>query len=75
SHEYHVLVLEDDPYGDIQFHQDEVYQPSASFDDEQTHVIYTSTFSKSVVPALRTGWATGPAEILQMMVQAKQMND
>ncbi len=75
SHEYHVLVLEDDPYGDIQFHQDEVYQPIASFDDEQTHVIYTSTFSKSVVPALRTGWATGPAEILQMMVQAKQMND
>lgn len=75
SHEYHVLVLEDDPYGDIQFHQDEVYRPIASFDDEQTHVIYTSTFSKSVVPALRTGWATGPAEILQMMVQAKQMND
>ncbi|AZU62221.1 PLP-dependent aminotransferase family protein [Neobacillus mesonae] len=69
------LILEDDPYGDIQYHQDEVYRPIASFDREQTHVMYTSTFSKSVVPALRTGWVTGPEEVLQLMIQAKQMND
>jgi 2-aminoadipate transaminase len=73
--EYNVLVLEDDPYGDIQFHTEEQYFPVASFDHEQSHVIYTSTFSKSVVPALRTGWVTGPSEVIKMMVQAKQMND
>jgi 2-aminoadipate transaminase len=73
--EYNVLVLEDDPYGDIQFHTEEQYFPVASFDQEQSHVIYTSTFSKSVVPALRTGWVTGPSEVIKMMVQAKQMND
>jgi 2-aminoadipate transaminase len=74
-YEYNVLVLEDDPYGDIQFHQEEEYHPVAAFDTYQSHVVYTSTFSKSVVPALRTGWVTGPIEIIQMMVQAKQMND
>ena len=74
-YQFDVLVLEDDPYSDIQFHQDEVYHPIASYDKEQTHVLYTSTFSKSVVPALRTGWVTGPAEVLEMMTQAKQMND
>lgn len=73
--EYNVLILEDDPYGDIQFHPEEQYCPVASFDYEQTHVLYTSTFSKSVVPALRTGWVTGPSEVINMMVQAKQMND
>src|SRR5262249_2077489 len=55
-YKYNVLVLEDDPYGDIQFHYEEQYQPVAAFDKQQSHVIYTSTFSKSVVPALRTGW-------------------
>ncbi|MGX6443219.1 aminotransferase-like domain-containing protein [Neobacillus sp. K501] len=74
-YENNILVLEDDPYGDIQFHPEEQYHPIASFDHQQTHVVYTSTFSKSVVPALRTGWVTGPAEVIKMMSQAKQMND
>ncbi|MGG3466937.1 PLP-dependent aminotransferase family protein [Neobacillus pocheonensis] len=75
SYEYNVLVLEDDPYGDIQFHDEEYYQPVAAFDYQQSHVVYTSTFSKSVVPALRTGWVTGPVEVVKMMAKAKQMND
>ncbi|WP_423802457.1 PLP-dependent aminotransferase family protein [Neobacillus sp. SAB-20_R2A] len=74
-YQYNILILEDDPYGDIQFHDDEYYQPLASLDEQRTHVVYTSTFSKSVVPALRTGWVTGPIEIIQMMAKAKQMND
>ncbi len=73
--EFNVLILEDDPYGDIQFHPEEQYTPLAELDQHQSHVLYTSTFSKSVVPALRTGWVTGPKEIVQMMVRAKQMND
>ncbi|MBS4211006.1 MULTISPECIES: aminotransferase-like domain-containing protein [Neobacillus] len=74
-YQYNILILEDDPYGDIQFHEHEHYQPLASLDEQRTHVVYTSTFSKSVVPALRTGWVTGPIEIIQMMAKAKQMND
>ncbi|XJZ28254.1 PLP-dependent aminotransferase family protein [Bacillota bacterium Lsc_1132] len=72
---YNILILEDDPYGDIKFQEDEVYQPIASLDKQLSHVMYTSTFSKSVAPALRTGWVTGPSEVVRMMAQAKQMAD
>ncbi|HJV45285.1 MAG TPA: PLP-dependent aminotransferase family protein [Bacillota bacterium] len=72
---YNVLVLEDDPYGEIQFDDRETYQPLASLDQERTHVLYTSTFSKTVVPALRSGWITGPKEVIRMMAQAKQASD
>lgn len=72
---YHVLILEDDPYGDIQFNEGEVYPPIAALDHNQEHVLYTSTFSKSVVPALRTGWVTGPVPVMKMITQAKQMAD
>ncbi|MEB1807525.1 MAG: PLP-dependent aminotransferase family protein [Bacillaceae bacterium] len=75
AQKYHVIIFEDDPYGDIQFDKDETYYPIASFDKEGTHVLYTSTFSKTAVPALRTGWIAGPHQIIRIMSQAKQAND
>ncbi|AWB46602.1 aminotransferase [Paenibacillus sp. CAA11] len=72
---YNVLVFEDDPYGEIQFDEGETYPSLASLDQERTHVLYTSTFSKTVVPALRCGWITGPKEVIGMMAQAKQSSD
>ncbi|WP_078552585.1 PLP-dependent aminotransferase family protein [Bacillus alkalicellulosilyticus] len=75
AQKYHVIVFEDDPYGDIQFNKDEEYAPIASLDKKGTHVLYTSTFSKTAVPALRTGWITGPYQIIRLMSQAKQAND
>lgn len=72
---YNVLVFEDDPYGEIQFNVNETYQPLASLDQERTHVLYTSTFSKTVVPALRSGWITGPSAVIRMVAQAKQASD
>jgi 2-aminoadipate transaminase len=74
-YENNVLVLEDDPYGDLKFNDDETYQTVKSLDHKGTHVLYTSTFSKSVVPALRTGWVTGPKEVMAMLSQGKQMTD
>ncbi|MDG5786198.1 PLP-dependent aminotransferase family protein [Evansella sp. AB-P1] len=74
AHKYHVMIFEDDPYGDIQFNMEETYTPIAALDDG-THVLYTSTFSKTVVPALRTGWIAGPHQIIRIMSQAKQAND
>ncbi|MFC0561748.1 aminotransferase-like domain-containing protein [Halalkalibacter alkalisediminis] len=73
-HRYKVVVFEDDPYGELQFTENEVYTPLAALDDG-TRVMYTSTFSKTAVPALRTGWITGPYQIIRMMAQAKQAND
>ncbi|WP_332694044.1 PLP-dependent aminotransferase family protein [Halalkalibacter lacteus] len=73
-HKFHVVVFEDDPYGELQFTDNETYEPLSSLDDG-THVMYTSTFSKTAVPALRTGWIVGPYQIIRMMAQAKQAND
>lgn len=70
----HVIILEDDPYSDLNFHSDEHIQPIASLDKEAA-VVYTSTFSKTLSPALRTGWIQGPTEIINTMVQFKQAAD
>ncbi|MGM7681845.1 PLP-dependent aminotransferase family protein [Cytobacillus sp. Hm23] len=69
-----VIIFEDDPYGQIKF-DDQKYLPIAALDQSGTQVVYTSTFSKTVVPALRTGWIKGPHQIIRMMTQAKQAAD
>ncbi|CQR48378.1 2-aminoadipate transaminase [Paraliobacillus sp. PM-2] len=74
AHKYHVVILEDDPYGDIQFEQGDTPPPLASM-DQNKYVLYTSTFSKTVVPAIRIGWIVGPHQIIRLMTQAKQAAD
>lgn len=74
AQKHHVVIFEDDPYGDLQFNKEDVYTPIAALDDGK-YVLYTSTFSKTVVPALRTGWIAGPQQIIRIMSQAKQAND
>ncbi|MBP1993590.1 aminotransferase-like domain-containing protein [Paenibacillus eucommiae] len=72
-----VLILEDDPYGEIQFNEEERYPTIFSL-DEHPHgscVVYTSTFSKTVAPALRTGWAIGDPSVIRNMTRAKQAAD
>lgn len=72
-----LLILEDDPYGEIQFDGQAMYPTIFSMDDHPNGacVVYTSTFSKTVAPALRTGWAIGDSRIIQMMAKAKQASD
>lgn len=74
---YQIPVIEDDPYGDIKFNENENYPTLFSLDGgvEKGAVIYTSTFSKTVAPALRTGWAIGDSSVIQMMAKAKQAAD
>lgn len=71
-----IPIIEDDPYGDINF-TSEQYPSLLSLDEgvEGSAVIYTSTFSKIVAPALRTGWAIGDAKVMRMMAKAKQAAD
>ncbi|ANE48548.1 aminotransferase [Paenibacillus swuensis] len=73
----HVLILEDDPYGEVQFDRSETYPTIFSL-DEHPHgsaVVYTSTFSKTVAPALRTGWVLGDPAVIAMLARAKQSAD
>ncbi|AZN40173.1 aminotransferase-like domain-containing protein [Paenibacillus albus] len=75
SHRYGVAILEDDPYGEIKFDPNADYPTLFSLDGKAGNVIYTSTFSKTVAPALRTGWAIGNREVIGNMAKAKQAAD
>ncbi|WP_127586486.1 aminotransferase-like domain-containing protein [Paenibacillus koleovorans] len=72
-----VLILEDDPYGEIKFDSAADYPTIFSLDKhpEDCGVVYTSTFSKTVVPALRSGWVIGDSRVIGQMTRAKQAAD
>lgn len=72
-----MLIIEDDPYGDIKFHANDTFPSMFSIGGgaENGSVLYTSTFSKTVAPALRTGWAIGDKRVIRMMAKAKQAAD
>ncbi|WP_017473538.1 PLP-dependent aminotransferase family protein [Amphibacillus jilinensis] len=72
---YQVVIMEDDPYGDIQFDPATIPGSLAALDIDNTCVVYTSTISKTVVPAMRIGWITGPSPIIRLITQAKQAAD
>ncbi|WP_375103708.1 PLP-dependent aminotransferase family protein [Paenibacillus sp. RS8] len=77
---YNVLILEDNPYGEITFEENkDLYPPSlASIDRSYGRdycVAYTGTFSKIVAPALRTGWIIGDSNLIKTIAKAKQAAD
>lgn len=76
-HDSNLLILEDDPYGELQYAAIQKY-PSIFSMDRHPHgssVVYTGTFSKTVAPALRTGWVLGDPSIIRAMTKAKQAAD
>jgi 2-aminoadipate transaminase len=72
---YELPVVEDDPYGELRY-SGEAPPLLAALDiarwGEPRQVLYLSTFSKLLAPALRVGWAVGPRGLLHRMVQVKQ---
>ena len=70
---YDVIILEDNPYGDLRFKGENV--PSIKTFDTEGRVIYSGTFSKILAPGLRVGYVSAPAEIIQKIVVCKQVSD
>lgn len=68
-----LLVIEDDPYGKLRYRGTEV--PPIKHWDEAGRVIYASTFSKTVAPGLRLGWAVAAPEIFHGLLMLKQASD
>ncbi len=76
-----VLVIEDDPYGEIRFLGEPL--PSlyslaleqADGDADRCNVVYCASFSKTLAPGLRDGWLQAPASIMEKVVAAKQAAD
>lgn len=70
---YQVLILEDNPYGDLRFEGE--YVPAIKSLDEDGLVLYAGSFSKVLSPGLRVGYAIGPAPLVQKMIVCKQGED
>lgn len=68
-----LFIVEDDPYGKLRYRGSAV-PPIKSFDTDG-RVLYLSTFSKTVAPGFRTGWAVAPKNVRERMVVAKQAAD
>ena len=77
--EHGVLVIEDDPYGELRFSGEplpSLYSLGLEYaGPEHNHVIYSSSFSKTLVPGLRDAWVQAAPPIIQKLVQAKQGAD
>jgi 2-aminoadipate transaminase len=57
-----VPILEDDPYSLLRYAGDE-YPPIKAF-DQAGQVLYVSSFSKIIAPAMRLGWIVAPATVV-----------
>lgn len=64
-----ILVLEDNPYGLLYF---DGPPPHAMRSVEEDGVIYLGTFSKTLAPGFRLGWALAPHAIREKLILANE---
>ncbi len=72
AYKYNVLIIEDNPYGDLRFAGDDV--PSIRSLDKKGHVIYAGSFSKTIAPGLRVGYMCADKSIISKAVCALQVS-
>jgi 2-aminoadipate transaminase len=70
---YNVLVLEDNPYGEIRFAGQHV--PAVKSFDKTGNVLYMSTFSKTLAPGFRLGWVVADKLVIDKLTVLKQSAD
>ncbi|TSA86202.1 PLP-dependent aminotransferase family protein [Deinococcus detaillensis] len=81
TNQHGVIVIEDDPYGKLRFTGVElpslyhIALRNAGGDHDKVNVIYSSSFSKTLVPGLRDAWVQAAMPIIQKLIQAKQGAD
>lgn len=73
AYKYGVLILEDNPYGDLLF-EGKPIQSIKSLDDKGV-VIYAASLSKIIAPGMRVACCIAPKEIIEKFTVAKQAND
>jgi 2-aminoadipate transaminase len=64
-----LLVLEDNPYGLLGF-DDEPFRALRA--DEDEHIVYLGSFSKTFAPGMRVGWALAPHAVREKLVLAQE---
>ncbi|MFC6591827.1 PLP-dependent aminotransferase family protein [Deinococcus lacus] len=78
--EHGILVLEDDPYGELRFRGEALPSLYAlalemGLTPDTSHIIYSGSFSKVLAPGLRDAWVQAAPPITEKLVQAKQGAD
>lgn len=63
--EYDFLILEDDPYGRLRFEGQDI--PPLRALDDTGRVVHTGTFSKTIAPGVRTGWAVADRAVVERL--------
>lgn len=71
AEKHDIIIVEDDPYGELRYEGEHI-TPIVSLAKERT--IYLCTFSKTLAPGLRTGYAIAPALTVQMMAKTKALS-
>jgi 2-aminoadipate transaminase len=64
-----ILVLEDNPYGLLYF---DSAPPQAMRSVDEDGVVYLGTFSKTLAPGFRVGWALAPHAIREKLILANE---
>ena len=75
---YQVLVVEDDPYGDLYFGDPpppSLMALSAQRPESRPYLAYCGSLSKVLSPGLRVGWLMAPTEVLSRATMCKQFSD
>ncbi|HMN92312.1 MAG TPA: PLP-dependent aminotransferase family protein [Hydrogenophaga sp.] len=76
--QHEVLVVEDDPYGDLYFGDappPSLLALSAQVPGSRDHLVHCGSLSKVLSPGLRVGWMVAPAELLAKATMCKQFSD
>ncbi|HSK68075.1 MAG TPA: PLP-dependent aminotransferase family protein [Candidatus Limnocylindria bacterium] len=73
AQKYDVMILEDNPYGELRFEGETV--PDYKSFDVDGRVVYASSFSKTLTPGLRVGYIVFDKALLEKFKIAKQGTD
>ncbi|TNF58211.1 MAG: PLP-dependent aminotransferase family protein, partial [Burkholderiales bacterium] len=76
--QHQVLIVEDDPYGDLYFGDappPSLLALSAQVPGSRDHLVHCGSLSKVLSPGLRVGWMVAPAELLAKATMCKQFSD
>ncbi len=70
---YNLVIIEDNPYGDLYYDEDVPLSYKAL--DREERVLYLGSFSKVLIPGIRIGWLAGPGPLIEKVTMAKQTAD
>jgi 2-aminoadipate transaminase len=76
--EYQLVVVEDDPYGELRFEGERVPHLAALVDQvpgSRPWVVHLGSVSKIIAPGLRLGWLMADGVIRRPCMLAKQLDD